>query len=110
MIRFVRVKKSQDLREYLLDHGGLSSFPDKGDTEKVNVPCFRKDSEEGRLDFYRGTCVAYHKGVLCGQSSDGSDLYDKAKGYYGKSNLAVFRVPNVGETLDSVLEEAMGEY
>ncbi len=110
MIRFVRVKKSENLREYLLDHSGLSSFPDKGINGKVNVPCFKEDFEKGRLEFYQGTSVAYHKGVLCGQSSDGSDLYDKAKGYYGKSNLAVFRVPNVGETLDSVLEEAMGEY
>ncbi len=110
MIRFVRVKKSQDLREYLLDHGGLSSFPDKGDNEKVNVPCFREDFEKGRLEFYQGTCVAYHKGVLCGQSLDRVGLYNKARDYYGQSNLAVFRVPKVGETLDSVLEEALGEY
>ncbi len=110
MIRLVRVKKSSSLREYLLDHNGLSSFPNKGDNERVNVPCFREDLKEGRLNFYRGESVAYHKGVLCGQSADGNDLYNKAKEYYGKSNLAVFRVPKEEETLDTILTEALGEY
>ncbi len=110
MIRFVRIKKSSSLREYLLDHGGLSSFPDKGSDGKVNIPCFRTDFEEGRLEFYRGESVAYHKGVLCGQSVNGKNLYDRAKEYYGKSNLAVFKVPNDRETLDDVLRDALGEY
>ena len=110
MIRFVRVKKDPTLKEYLLDHRGLSSFPDKGSNEKVNVPCFKEDFERGRLDFYRGTSVAYHKGVWCGQSSDRNDLYEAEKGYYGKSNLAVFQVPSKGETLDTILTEALGEY
>ncbi len=110
MIKFVRVKESLDLKEYLLEHGGLLQFPDKGSNGTVNGPYFIKDLVENKLDSYRGEFVAYHKGVLCGQSADGKNLYDTARDYYGQSNLAVFRIPNAGETLEYVLEEAIGEY
>ncbi len=110
MIRFVRVKKSEDLREYLLDHGGLSQFPDKGINETVNISCFKTDLEKGELGSYCGEWVAYHKGVLCGHSVDGENLYGRAKEYYGKSNLAVFRVPQKEESLENTLQYTLGEY
>jgi len=110
MIQFVRVRETPDLREYLLDHGGLSQFPDRGLNGTVNGPYFIKDLVENRLDSYQGEFVAYHKGVLCGQSADGEDLYKTARNYFGASNLAVFRVPNNKETVENSLERALGEY
>ena len=62
------------------------------------------------LDSYRGTSVAYHKGILCGQSINGRELYDEAQQYYGSSNLAVFRVPRRTESLENLLREALGQY
>ena len=94
--------------EFILNHGALSRQATRGDRARDNVPCFSDDLRDGLLEPYNGTFVAYHKGTLCGQSSDGPALYTRAKDYYGSSDLAVFRVPSAGRQLP--LEGALGQY
>ncbi|MBI2102816.1 hypothetical protein HYT55_03180 [Candidatus Woesearchaeota archaeon] len=97
-------------RDYLLTHGALSKRPDRGKNEKVNIPCFREDLGRGLLSDYQGEWVVYHKGVLCGVSTDGKELYETAIEYYGSTNLAVFRVPRSGENLEKMFDDAQGQF
>ncbi|UCD03781.1 MAG: hypothetical protein JSW73_04550 [Candidatus Woesearchaeota archaeon] len=91
-------------KEFLLSHEELAK--QKGGNSKTdNTIFFIAEFNKGDLDRYRGTFVAYQKGVLCGQSKYGIVLYNQAKSYYGGSSLSVLRVPKSGETLDSVLKE-----
>ena len=93
MVKIEIVESSAEPQQnYLLSHGSLAKIPDKGRNGTVNLPCLREDLDNGRLDQYRGSWVAYHKGVLCGESSEGRGLYEAAWTYYGKSNLTIFRV------------------
>ena len=91
------------LREYVLGpeeamkyrgpHGRREGYGELG-----NFAQFKWDS--GYLIFhYKGTFVAYHNGLLIGQSSDGDLLYEQACKVYGlpdpfkSDRLTVFRVP-----------------
>ena len=87
--------------EFLLSHDALAKQPDRGDDGSSNAPCFKEDYEQGKLNRYRGTYVAYHKGVLCGQSKEGDLLYKAATNYYGRSNLVVFEVPKNPDLLET---------
>jgi len=99
------------LEHYLLSHDELSQQAERGDVAADNLLFFKLDLRQGKLDRYEeGSFVAYHKGVLCGQSVQGLKLFNTAKGYYGDSNLAVFRLPKKGETLKKTLEDALGEF
>src|SRR3989344_7990181 len=110
MIEYVDEAKNEP-REYLLNHQGLARFPDKGPDGEINLPSFRDDFEQGRIELAGGeTWVAYHKGVLCGRAAKGWKLYDAAASYYGSSNLAVFRVPKERESIDDTLKDALGRY
>ena len=64
------LNEGRGVRNYYLSHEELSLLPDRGNSEKVNVPAFRDDFRMGFLIGYDGF-VAYHKGNLCGQASDG---------------------------------------
>lgn len=96
--------------EYILSHDDLASKSDRGDSPAANVPCFKNDILKGRLDNYKNTFVAYQKGILCGQSKDGKELYNFASSYYGFSSLAVFKVPNSKVELENLLNEAIGNF
>jgi hypothetical protein len=78
-------------REYILSHNGLSQFKES-DYPNANNISFQKDLEEGKLNDYAGTYVLYWKGILTGQSRNGDKLIEKAKNYYGSSNLKMFEV------------------
>lgn len=103
------LREGKSVREYYLTHGELSQQPERGSSEKANLPSFRDDFRKGFLIGYDGF-VAYHKGNLCGQASDGEELFDTTRQYYGSSDLAVFRVPHATETIDDVLKEAKGQF
>lgn len=94
-------------REFLFSHEELSRH--KRNDWVSNQPYFQMDYRQGKLDEYKGTFVAYHKGVMCGQSADGQKLYSEAEQYYGKSNLAVFRVPKTWEEMETAIQESRGE-
>lgn len=79
-------------REFILTPGALSSQPDRG-KDADNTEYFGKDLESGRLNAFRGSFVAYQKGVLCGQSKDRDLLFRSARACYGQSSLDVFQVP-----------------
>ncbi len=79
------------IREYYLTHGALAQQPTRaGDNQSL----FVHDLIDGRFLGYRGSYVAYQKGVLCGQSVDGETLFDCTGRYYGISSLGVFKVPS----------------
>lgn len=109
MIEYVDEAENKP-REYLLSHQGLARLPDRGPDEEVNLPSFRDDFEQGRVESAGETWVAYHKGVLCGRAAKGWKLYDAAASYYGSSNLAVFRVPQERESIEDTLGDALGRY
>ncbi len=81
------------LSEFLYSHGELAAHDDRANSTEGNAACFINDLLTGTLERYRGTYVAYQKGILCGQSSKRS-LYNAASAYYGSSSLSVFRVPD----------------
>ena len=93
--------------EFLYSHEELSKH-DRG-IDAPNQQWFQSDFTQGLLDRYTGTFVAYHKGVLCGQSKDGKGLYEEAQQYFGSSNLAVFLVPSTWEDIDEALKSSFGE-
>jgi len=95
--------------DYLLDHGELSNQKSRGESGSDNVRCFRSDVTSGILDDYKGTAVAYHKGVLCGQGKDDDALFKKACSYYGTSSLAVFLVPEEASGLEKSVSGALGD-
>jgi len=97
-----------ELTEFILSHGALAMQPDRGASYRANGPCFKQDFQKGVLMSYTNTFVAYQKGTLCGQSADGDTLFDKAKGYYGGSGLAVFSVPENAEGLEDAIEDGQG--
>jgi hypothetical protein len=95
--------------DYLLSHEELSHQESRGESGSDNVPFFRKDVTSGLLDDYKGTAVAYHKGVLCGQDKDSDELFRKASSYYGTSSLAVFLVPEEASKLEDSVSGALGD-
>ena len=98
------------LEEYILSHGGLSKQLDRGETAADNLLFFKLDLRQRRLNRYQeGSYVAYHKGVLCGQSSEGLRLFNTAKEYYGSSNLAVFKIPKKDERLSELVGVILGD-
>jgi hypothetical protein len=86
---------------YLLDHNELTKQKDRGHSLADNVKSFKEDYESQILEAYKGTAVAYHQGILCGQCNDVSKLWVLASNYYGRSNLTVFEVPKKAEALNS---------
>jgi len=83
-----------DLTEFLLSHEDLAQCVVRGDGLPTdNATFFKFDYKTGILDRYKGTAVAYHKGILCGQSSDIELLLHEASTYFGGSSLTVFPVP-----------------
>ncbi|MBI2110235.1 hypothetical protein HYT51_00440 [Candidatus Woesearchaeota archaeon] len=99
------------LENYLLSHNELAQQAERGDVAADNLLFFKLDLRHGKLDRYEeGSFVAYHKGVLCGQSFNRHNLVNTAIGYYGDSNLAVFRIPKKGEILEKTLEDALGKF
>ncbi len=97
-------------REYILTHGQLSAQKERGDSYLDNFPAFEEDLKLARLDDYRGDFIAYQKGILCGHSKNGHELYETATSYYGGSSLAVFRVPMNDEPLESAKKNAFGRF
>ncbi len=97
-------------REFLLSHGGLAATANREPADKINSHYFTEDFAVGRLSGLDGTFVAYQKGIFCGQSLDQTILYNQARGYYGGSSLAVFRVPQGIETVDDSLKTIFGVY
>ncbi len=97
---------------YILNHGSLSKQPYRGDSEKDNIPGFKEDLKNGVLDMFKESYgyALYHKGVLCGIGHDGARLLENAQNYYGKSDLAMFKIPENPETIDDVLAIASGEF
>ena len=53
MIEYVNEAKNEP-REYLLNHQGLARFPDKGPDGEINLPSFRDDFEQGRIELTGG--------------------------------------------------------
>lgn len=96
--------------EYILSHEELARQEVRGDVGLDNIPFFKMDFRRGTLDCYKGTAVAYHKGILCGQSENKEGLFEQAKSYYGSSNLAVFEVPNNTTGLEKSINEALGDF
>jgi hypothetical protein len=96
--------------EYILNHGDLVHQRDRGDSASANIPCFKEDVLNGRLNNYKETFVAYQKGILCGQSKNQEELFKKATGYYGFSSLAVFMVPKEISQLENSIKEARGHF
>mgnify|MGYP001560746907 CR=1 FL=1 len=80
-------------REFVLSHHALSKVPDRCETRGENKTVMSADLKTGMLDHYKGSFVAYQKGVLCGQSADAARLTKAAGMYYGDSGLSVFKVP-----------------
>lgn len=97
-------------KEFILSHDLLASQRDRGDSASANIPNFKQDYLKGRLRNYNNTFVAYHKGVLCGQSKYKQELFDKATNYYGFTNLAVFRVPVFFNNLEDSVKHAIGDF
>ncbi|MBW2986579.1 hypothetical protein KY333_04385 [Candidatus Woesearchaeota archaeon] len=98
-----------ELTEFILSHGALAMQPERGASYRANGPCFKQDFQKGVLGQYEpNTFVAYQKGTMCGQSADGDTLFDKAKGYYGGSGLAVFQIPENAEGLEDAIENGQG--
>ena len=95
--------------KFILSHAALSRYNERGN-EKSNIPYFKEDLENGKLDSVRGHYVVYWKGILCGYSQEGETLFIRAGEYFGNSNLAVFRVPQKNENLEAVLREAQGQF
>ncbi len=79
--------------KYILSHEELARQPERGESLLDNIVSFREDFMQGLLNRYRGSAVAYHKGILCGQSMSMRGLAQKAASYYGSSDLTIFRVP-----------------
>ena len=98
--------------EYILGYDALSAQPSRGDSGQDNVNFFEMDLRNGRLKKYTGSYVAYWKGVLCGQSRERDHLYNVVVSVHGRSNLAVFPVPENAEkqTVLKALEDALGEF
>ena len=96
------------LEEYILSHGDLAREPE-GPNGLANAVCFMADLWRQRLEPYRGTFVAYHRGVLCGQSANRDVLWTEASAYYGSSTLAVLHVPVAGEATIS-FANAVGDF
>lgn len=87
------------LREFYLSHGALAQQPSQfGDDRSL----FVHDLIDGKFKDYRGSFVAYQKGVFCGQSGDGQHLYNCLGRYYGVSSLVVFRVPARSEKIEDL--------
>ena len=63
-------------REFIMSHRLLAERDTRGDDHVSNVNFFLEDLSRGIMDRYKGTYVAYHKGVFCGQSKEGEKLFD----------------------------------
>jgi hypothetical protein len=98
-----------DLTEYILSHAELAAQSERDESGNSNTLWFFEDLKSGALNRYKGTYVAYHKGTLCGQSSEKDSLFKQAQNYYGRSNLAVFRVPETPLLFSSSLDDALGD-
>jgi len=99
------------LEHYLLSRDELAQQAERGESAADNLLFFKLDLRQRRLNRYQeGSYVAYHKGVLCGQSFQRLNLFNAAKKYHGSSNLAVFKIPKKGEIIEKTLEEALGEF
>lgn len=95
--------------EYLLSHEQLARESESLVEALDNDVAFRSDFDMGRLNLYQHSFVAYHKGVLCGQSKVGRELYAEARTYYGGSNLAVFLVPEYVSELENNIKNKIGQ-
>lgn len=94
-------------REYILSIEKLIEEPGRGIDHADNAPYFKVDFLEMKLDRYKGTYVAYHKGILAGQSKDGNLLFHEFSCVHGDSSLMVFRVPENRESLDAAVADAI---
>jgi hypothetical protein len=97
-------------REFILSHKFLSLQEERGESAADNIPNFRNDFLNGKLKDYEGTFVSYQKGILCGQSENRKQLFNKATEYYGFSSLAVFNVPMFETNLEDAIKNALGKF
>jgi len=102
--------KHAEFEEYLLDKEIVAIWIDdkkKENRSTDNRESFLDDLKSGTIPvFFRGKFVAYRDGVICGQSRNGWELYQKAEEHYGKANpVKVFKVPKNGiYSIDEILE------
>ena len=96
-------------REYLLSHEQLARQSNSIVNALDNPTAFRSDFDKGQLNVYRQSFVAYQQGVLCGQSKNAELLFNKAREYYGGSNLAVFLVPDSRDDLEQIIDHKLGQ-
>jgi hypothetical protein len=110
-----RIQKISLLKEYVLSPEEISKYDRFGlsDFGENNFLNFKRDLLIHNLNFYKGTFVAYNKGILCGQSENRELLYQEASKLHGTENLAVFKVllKNVepGKKIDFT-EDAVGKF
>jgi len=93
--------KHAEFEEYLLDKETAEKWiadKKRENGSADNRESFLDDLKSGMIPvFFRGKFVAYRDGVICGQSSNGWELYQKAEEQYGKDNpVKVFKVPKNG--------------
>ena len=96
-----------DFYEYILSYEALAHQQQRGHIAKDNPVFFEVDFRNGALNRYKGTYVAYHKGILAGQSGDGKELFRKFKSMHGSSSLTVFKVPEDTRGLAAAVQEAI---
>ena len=96
-----------ELKEYILGYAALARAPERGHVAEDNPTFFKIDFRNGALNQYVGTYVAYHKGILAGQSEDGEALFRKFKSMHGSSSLTVFRIPENNKELAQAVENAI---
>ena len=84
------------LDEFILSHMELAKRQESQKADLPNAMHFAADLLADHLERYRGTFVAYQKGVLCAQSQDRENLARRAESYFGTSSLDIFQVPKSG--------------
>lgn len=95
--------------EFLLGHGALAYMPDRGNSDDDNPKHFHEDFNQGVLDDFKGTFVAYWKGMICAQSCNRKRLMREIKDYHGSSNMTIFRVPKEAGAIERAIEMAIPE-
>jgi len=94
------------LRNYLLTRDEIELLR----TQRKNNAGFRMDVFVGNLVRYKGEFVAYCNGNLCGHCDGefGRRLFDTAVQTYGSEReINVYQVPNLGESLESAVNNAL---
>ena len=100
------------LCEFVLSKDDYAARPPRGrdGCASQTTRAFIDDFRAGVLNRYRGTFVAYKKGILIGQSSDQKLLLLTTGRTYGLDQLAVFPVPRVKESLESAINNGAGTF